>query len=144
MRDLECAIWNARSGVRDLERAMRNARRAPYGGGSGPATADVYPCVRILLRSRRVERVGIRELRTNVAAVVRRAGAGERIVVTVDGKPVAQLGPLDAPAAATLDDLVAAGLAVPPGRPDRPEPPGAEDAPVDMRADGVLDELRGR
>jgi prevent-host-death family protein len=91
-----------------------------------------------------MERVGVRELRTNVAAVVRRAGAGERIVVTVDGRPVAQLGPLDAPAATTLDDLVAAGLALPPGRRDRPEPPDAEDAPVDIRPDGVLDELRGR
>jgi prevent-host-death family protein len=90
-----------------------------------------------------VERVGIRELRNNVAAVVRRAGAGERIVVTVDGMPAAQLGPLDAPAAPTLDDLVAAGLADPPGRRDRPAPPPAEDAPVDVRPERVLDELRG-
>jgi prevent-host-death family protein len=91
-----------------------------------------------------VERVGIRELRNNVAAVVRRAGAGERIVVTVDGVPAAQLGPLDAPAAPTLDDLVAAGLAHPPGRRDRPAPPPAEDAPVDVRPERVLDELRGQ
>jgi prevent-host-death family protein len=90
-----------------------------------------------------VERVGIRELRNNVAAVVRRAGAGERIVVTVDGMPAAQLGPLDAPAAPTLDDLVAAGLAHLPGRRDRPAPPPAEDAPVDVRPERVLDELRG-
>lgn len=90
-----------------------------------------------------MERVGIRELRNNVAAVVRRAGAGERIVVTVDGMPAAQLGPLDAPAAPTLDDLVAAGLAHPPGRRDRPAPPPAEDAPVDVRPERVLDELRG-
>jgi prevent-host-death family protein len=91
-----------------------------------------------------VDRVGIRELRNNVAAVVRRAAAGERIVVTVDGRPAAQLGPLDAPASPTLDDLVAAGLARGPGRRDRPGAPLAEDAPVDIRPDGVLDELRGR
>ena len=90
-----------------------------------------------------MERVGVRELRNNVAAVVRRAGAGERIVVTVDGAPVAQLGPLDAPTAVTLDDLVAAGLARAPGRRDRPAPPPAEDAPVDIRPGSVLDELRG-
>jgi prevent-host-death family protein len=91
-----------------------------------------------------MERVGIRELRNNVAAVVRRAGGGERIVVTVDGVPVAQLGPLDAAAAATtIDDLIAAGLARAPGRRDRPAPPPAEDAPVDIRPDSVLDELRG-
>lgn len=91
-----------------------------------------------------MDRVGIRELRNNVAAVVRRAGAGERIVVTVDGVPAAQLGPLDAPRAPTLDDLVAAGLARPPGRRDRPAPPPAEDTPVDIRPDSVLDELRGQ
>jgi prevent-host-death family protein len=90
-----------------------------------------------------VERVGVRELRNNVAAVVRRAAAGERIVVTVDGVPVAQLGPLEGTSALTVDDLVAAGLALPPGRRDRPAPPEAEDAPVDIRPDGVLDELRG-
>jgi prevent-host-death family protein len=91
-----------------------------------------------------MERVGIRELRNNVAAVVRRASAGERVVVTVDGVPAAQLGPLSAPTAPSIDDLVAAGLARPPGRRDRPPPPEPEDAPVDVRPDGVLDELRGR
>ena len=90
-----------------------------------------------------MERVGIRQLRNNVAAVVRRASAGERVVVTVDGVPVAQLGPLDAAAGVTLDDLVAAGLARAPGRRDRPGPPEAEDAPVDIRPGSVLDELRG-
>ncbi|HEX6416945.1 MAG TPA: type II toxin-antitoxin system prevent-host-death family antitoxin [Acidimicrobiales bacterium] len=91
-----------------------------------------------------MERVGIRELRNNVAAVVRRAAGGERVVVTVDGVPAAQIGPLEPPAGATLDDLIAAGLARPPGRRDRPPPAPAEDAPVDIRPDSVLDELRGR
>jgi prevent-host-death family protein len=35
-----------------------------------------------------------RELRNNVGEVLRRAEAGERIVVTVDGRPVAELGPV--------------------------------------------------
>jgi prevent-host-death family protein len=91
-----------------------------------------------------MERVGIRELRNNVAAVVRRASRGERVVVTVDGVPVAQLGPLEAAAGMTLDGLVATGLVAPPGRRDRPPEPEVEDAPVDVRPDGVLDELRGR
>src|SRR5262249_8982808 len=90
-----------------------------------------------------MERIGVRELRNNVAAVVRRAAAGERIVVTVDGVPAAQLGPLEGAAALTVDDLVAAGLARAPGRRDRPSPPEAQDAAVDIRPDGVLDELRG-
>jgi len=38
-----------------------------------------------------------RELRNNVGAVLRRAEAGESFVVTVDGRPVAQLGPLAGP-----------------------------------------------
>jgi antitoxin (DNA-binding transcriptional repressor) of toxin-antitoxin stability system len=66
------------------------------------------------------------------------------VVVTVDGVPVAQLGPLEAAPGVTLDDLVAAGLVDPPGRRDRPPAPEAEDAPFDVRPDGVLDELRGR
>jgi prevent-host-death family protein len=89
------------------------------------------------------EHVGIRELRNNVAAVVRRAAAGERIVVTVDGVATAQLGPLTPGASATLDDLIAAGLVRPPGRSDRPAVTRVEDVPVDVRTDDVLDDLRG-
>jgi prevent-host-death family protein len=75
-----------------------------------------------------VERIGIRELRNQASGVVRRAKAGERIVITVDGVPTAQIGPLnDAASARTLDDLVAAGLVLPPrdrsaARPPRPVP----------------------
>ena len=84
-----------------------------------------------------MDRVGIRELRNNVAAVVRRAAGGERITITVDGVPAAQLGPLSPGGGAlTLDDLVAAGLAQPPAT-------DAEDVPVDARPESVLDELRG-
>lgn len=90
-----------------------------------------------------LDRVGIRELRNQVAAVVRRAGSGERIVITVDGRPVAQLGPLSAPGRHTLDDLVAAGLARAPRRTDRPHVPDPVDPPVDARARPVLDEMRG-
>jgi prevent-host-death family protein len=35
-----------------------------------------------------------RELRNNVSDVLRRAERGERFTVTVDGRPVAELGPL--------------------------------------------------
>jgi prevent-host-death family protein len=99
-----------------------------------------------VLRSAAVDvaRVGIRELRNNVAAVVRRAARGERIVVTVDGVATAQLGPLEPTEGATLDDLVAAGLVTPARRPDRPAAEPPEDVPVDARPDRALDELRGR
>jgi len=87
--------------------------------------------------------IGVRELRNDVAAVLRRAAAGERIVVTVDGVPTAQLGPLDPLGAPTLDDLVAAGLVEPPRRPGPPTEPDPIDPPVDIRLDDVLRDLRG-
>ena len=91
------------------------------------------------------QKVGVRELRNQVAAVMRRAGSGERVIITVDGRPAAQLGPLDPPVDGfTIDDLVATGLAQPPARSDRPRAPEAEDVPVDVRPDDVLDDLRGR
>ncbi|MGI8793220.1 MAG: type II toxin-antitoxin system prevent-host-death family antitoxin [Acidimicrobiales bacterium] len=91
-----------------------------------------------------LSKVGIRELRNQVAAVVRRARAGERIVITVDGTPAAMLGPLEPTAEQpTIDDLIAAGLADPPRRSTRPQPPESISLPVDARSTRVLDELRG-
>lgn len=87
----------------------------------------------------------MRELRNNVAAVLRRAAAGERMVVTVDGVPAAQLGPIEPAGAPALQDLVATGLVQPPQRPGRPPTdPAPIDAAVDIRIDDVLAELRGR
>ncbi|HVM09602.1 MAG TPA: type II toxin-antitoxin system prevent-host-death family antitoxin [Acidimicrobiales bacterium] len=88
--------------------------------------------------------VGIRELRNNVAAVVRRASNGERILITSDGEPVAMLGPVEPDReGVTLDDLIASGLVRPPGRLDHPADPEPSMLPVDVRADRVLDEIRG-
>jgi len=53
-----------------------------------------------------------RELRNNVGEVLRRAEAGERVVVTVDGRPVAELGPVSGSrVVATLSTLRALGTA---------------------------------
>lgn len=90
-----------------------------------------------------VESVGVRELRNNIAAVLRRAAGGERIAVTVDGVPTAQLGPLEPTAGPTLDDLVATGLVDPPRRGRVAGEPDPVDPPVDIRLDDVLDALRG-
>ena len=90
-----------------------------------------------------MEQVGARELRANLASALRQAEAGERVVVTVDGRPVAQLGPLEAMGAPTLDELAAAGLMDPPRRRDRPEPAEPIDTAVDVRLDRILDEVRG-
>jgi antitoxin (DNA-binding transcriptional repressor) of toxin-antitoxin stability system len=61
-------------------------------------------------------RLGSRELRASLSRSLRRAAAGERIVITDGGVPVAQLGPLDSPGQSTMDELVARGLVVPPRR----------------------------
>ena len=55
-----------------------------------------------------------RELRNNVGEVLRRAEAGERIVVTVDGRPVAELGPLPKVQAPASPDLLAKIIAMAP------------------------------
>lgn len=39
---------------------------------------------------------GLRELRQDASTLIRRAEAGERIIVTVSGRPVAEIGPLTA------------------------------------------------
>jgi len=90
-----------------------------------------------------MEEIGARELRANLAAALRQATAGERIVVTVDGRPVAQLGPLHPSGEPSLVELAASGLLDAPRRPDRPEPPDAWDTAVDVRLDRILDEVRG-
>ena len=84
----------------------------------------------------------MRELRENLAAALRQAGAGQRVVVTVDGRPVAQLGPLEATGAPALEELAAAGLVEPPRR-DHPDAPDGIDAAIDVRLDRILDEVRG-
>ncbi len=90
-----------------------------------------------------MEPIGARELRANLAMALRRADAGERMVITVDGRPIAQLGPIEPSGAPTLAELAASGLVDPPRRADRPPPPEAVDAAVDVRLDRVLAEVRG-
>lgn len=89
-----------------------------------------------------MERIGIRELRNDTSRVVRRAKAGERILVTIDGVPAAQLVPLDdARRVQSIGELIATGRLLPPRstRPPRPvtpvpAPPGPTTTEV-LRAD---------
>jgi prevent-host-death family protein len=88
--------------------------------------------------------IGIRELRANAAGAVRAAGGGDRLIVTVSGTPVAQLGPLEASdAQPTLAHLVAAGLVVAPRRSDPPDLERVVPAWAGVRIDRLLSELRG-
>jgi prevent-host-death family protein len=62
-------------------------------------------------------RIGTRELRAHLATHVRRAAAGQRLVITAGGRPSAILGPVeDTGRAVTMDALVAAGAVVAPRR----------------------------
>jgi len=87
--------------------------------------------------------IGVRELRNQVAAVLRRAQNGDRMIVTVDGRPVAQLGPIQPDGRAQMADLVAGGMVEPPGRADRPPAPDPALLPIDVSPDRVLEEIRG-
>jgi prevent-host-death family protein len=87
--------------------------------------------------------IGTRQLRANLAGALRQVAAGERLVVTVDGRPVAQLGPLEPAGAPTLTELAASGLVEPPRRTRPAAAPDPADTAVDVRLDRVLAEVRG-
>jgi len=71
-----------------------------------------------------VNRIGIRELRADLSNQVRRAAAGEPVVVTIDGEPKAILTSFSAePGEMTLSELVRAGRVIPGSRVDEPRPP---------------------
>lgn len=97
-----------------------------------------------------MEQVGIRDLRSRLASLVRRAGRGEQIRITVDGTPVAQLGPLS-PVSTGIDlhDLAAAGLIDAPAQQARHsaqsarEMPAPFSVPADVRLDRLMDQIRG-
>jgi prevent-host-death family protein len=64
-------------------------------------------------------RMGIRELRDNLTAAVRRVRAGETIEVTSDGEPVALLTPVPV---SRRDRLIAEGRLIPAKDPFAPLP----------------------
>lgn len=95
--------------------------------------------------SRRMDRIPLRELRNHASQVVRRARAGERLLITVDGIPAAEIGP--APVAGrvtTLEELIARGEVIAPSQPTPADPA----RPVRVRSPRssleVLRELRAR
>ncbi|MDQ3401080.1 MAG: type II toxin-antitoxin system prevent-host-death family antitoxin [Chloroflexota bacterium] len=85
-------------------------------------------------------RVGVRELKNSLSAYLRRARAGEHILVTDRGEAVARLVPPDLPP--HLISLIRQGRLIPPRRPMRlprpvlPYEPGSKllsDAVIDQR-----------
>lgn len=87
--------------------------------------------------------IGIRELRAALAASVRRARAGERLVITIDGESVAQLGPLHGSLSdLTLPDLVARGHLIAPRRRSEFSPTAPVSMYAGVRIDRALGEVR--
>ena len=91
----------------------------------------------------RIDHIGVRELRKELSTVMRRAEAGNRIIVTVDGHPIAQLGPLTPLGEPCLDDLVATGQVQMPKDSIKPSVPLPAISPVDLSVERILQELRG-
>ncbi len=90
--------------------------------------------------------LGIRELRTDLAARIRRASIGETTVITVNGRPAAQLGPVDPTSSAGAPDLaalVASGAVLPPRRTDGHVSPHTVQVWGTVRLDRLLREIRG-
>ena len=91
-----------------------------------------------------MERIAIRELRNQASRVVRRARAGERLIITVDGVPAAEIGPIGVAEATSMTELIATGAAVAPRlRTPAPAPKPAP-APSGLTSADVLADLRER
>jgi len=91
--------------------------------------------------------IGIRELRVDLAARIRRAGIGETTVITVNGRPAAQLGPLTpvdgGDSAQQLAALLSSGALLPPRRADRAVHERTVTVWGTVRLDRLLREIRG-
>jgi prevent-host-death family protein len=100
------------------------------------------PAAQLCLCTRVSTSTSVRALRAELAAAVRRAADGERTIVTVNGTPRAQLGPLD-DQAPDLERLLASGAVIPPRRTSPWRPPAAVPVWSGVRIDRALVELRG-
>lgn len=86
-------------------------------------------------------RVGVRELKNSLSAYLRRARAGEHIVVTDRGVTVARLVPPDLPP--HLVTLIREGRLIPPRRPLRlPRPVIPYEPGSKLLSDAVSDQRR--
>ena len=84
------------------------------------------------------------QLRADLAAHVRRAGGGQRVVVSVGGRALAQLGPVEAEQGQTVfADLVASGAVLAPRRTDAPRAIPAVAVWSGVRLDRALKDVRG-
>ncbi len=89
--------------------------------------------------------LGIRELRERSATFIKRAGAGEQMIITVSGEPVATLGPLTQIETRTVSlmDLINNGSVIASRRRDNYQLPVAVTIHSGSRIDQTLREVRG-
>ena len=73
--------------------------------------ANVVSCVYADRRGDTVREIGVRELRLRLSAVLSRVQAGETVVVTRGGVPIARIGPAHAPLSPGLARLIESGRA---------------------------------
>ncbi len=89
--------------------------------------------------------VGIRALREQAATFVKRAQSGDAVVITVNGEPVAELGPIgktiESPT--TIADLVARGVVIAPRRVKGYRYSDPISVHSGARIDQILREVRG-
>ena len=89
--------------------------------------------------------VGIRALREQAATFVKRAQSGDAVVITVNGEPVAELGPIgntiESPT--TIADLVARGVVIAPRRVNGYRQSDPISVHSGARIDQILREVRG-
>ncbi len=52
-----------------------------------------------------METIGVREMRANTAEIIRKAETGHHYLVTVQGRPVAEIGPVTRPRWTTWDQI---------------------------------------
>lgn len=95
-----------------------------------------------------VHMIGIRQLRADLAAHVRRAQGGETTVISIGGAPAAALAPLagndDPPGhGAQMSSLIASGAVIAPRRSDGRTAAGTVSTWANVRLDRLLREIRG-
>jgi len=110
-------------------------RMSPVSLADSEVTTEIHQSATLTHMS---ESVGIRALQQHASAVVARAAAGEEVVITDRGRPVARLVPLRP---RSLQALIDDGLATPArlSIADLPPPLPAEDGPT---ASEILAEMR--
>lgn len=86
-----------------------------------------------------MSQVGIRALKQNASAVVAEAAAGDIVVITDRGRPVAMLVPYQQD---RIQALIDAGLATPPTRSLADLPPARRRRPGERPLTEVLEEMR--